>query len=218
VTADHVICAVPTGQVIRDIDWTQAGLSALTLSSFQMRLGAGVKIALQFSDQVWNVPPNAGTGNLLTDTVVTSSWQEAFISSNGTYTGAPGDMAPPLQVILNTVAYPNLPAHAPLDSTVLNKVLGVDNLLWPDPIASSHYINKAWMSNWPLDPQAKGTYSYYGVGQMSQFADSQSQPSGNLHFAGEHTATLVQTGTMHGAIVSGERVACEVLTACGIPC
>jgi len=48
---------------------------------------------------------------------------------------------------------------------------------------------------------------------LTRFAPWLAQPSGALHFAGEHTDQW--QSTMNGALASGERAAAEVLASLG---
>ncbi len=56
-----------------------------------------------------------------------------------------------------------------------------------------------------------GHLPYRAPGQVAKFGDVLGKPQGRVHFAGDHTATLM-TG-MEGAMESGERAALEVLQA-----
>lgn len=72
--------------------------------------------------------------------------------------------------------------------------------------------------SWPLDPFARGSYSYINAGQEAVFTAIEDYhgeqvrslfaPVGNLFFAGEHTTVLLDVlGTMEAAVESGERTA-----------
>jgi len=72
--------------------------------------------------------------------------------------------------------------------------------------------------SWPMDPYAKGSYSYINAGQEERFTAIEDYrgeqvrslfaPAGKLFFAGEHTTILLDVlGTMEAAVESGERIA-----------
>lgn len=63
--------------------------------------------------------------------------------------------------------------------------------------------------SWQQEAYSGGTYAAWGPGQVSGFAATIARPSGNLFFAGEHTAKLDRG--MEGAMESGERAAFEVI-------
>jgi monoamine oxidase len=53
-----------------------------------------------------------------------------------------------------------------------------------------------------------GGYTEFAAGQMTSWLPLAKRPEGRLHFAGEHTSHL--TGSMEGALESGQRAAQEV--------
>lgn len=207
VVADKVVIAIPTGMMQR-VDYTKAGFSAVKIASFSEPNGSNCKLTFQFSEQVWK--DNHDSGDAETDTAATEDWQGSYIDPNGQYGGKA--FAPPIWVVLNNVPYPHEPAHGPASSALVTQYLKVADTLFPHPKASSRFIpGKAWLDNWPLDPYAGGSYSYYRPGQWTQFGGAEAAPEGGVHFAGEHTAPYTERGMMNGAVLSGERAAREVL-------
>jgi monoamine oxidase len=65
------------------------------------------------------------------------------------------------------------------------------------------------LMNWSRHPFSRGTYAYRAPGQIARYGNVAADVHDNLHFAGEHTAVLLQG--MEGAMESGERAALEVL-------
>ncbi len=75
----------------------------------------------------------------------------------------------------------------------------------PEPL--SHRITR-----WGSDPFSFGSYSFLAVGATPSDYDTLAQPVGKrLFFAGEHTQRDYPS-TVHGAYLSGERVANEILS------
>ena len=65
--------------------------------------------------------------------------------------------------------------------------------------------------DWQKDPLAQGSYSYLPAGAL-HVPDALSQPiESTLFFAGEHTDTTGNWGTVHGAMESGQRAANQIL-------
>jgi monoamine oxidase len=62
---------------------------------------------------------------------------------------------------------------------------------------------------WHQSPWAGGAWANWRPGQIARFSRVLSQPVGNIHFAGEHTAHELRG--MEGAMASGERAAAEIL-------
>jgi monoamine oxidase len=77
--------------------------------------------------------------------------------------------------------------------------------------ASKGKLEVAGFKSWYNDPFASGDWAVWEPGQIKDFIGTMSEPHGNLHFCGEHTA-LSNRG-MEGAMESGERVAFEVMDA-----
>ena len=67
------------------------------------------------------------------------------------------------------------------------------------------------MHNWQSDDFARGAYSYVPVGALDA-PKKMSQPvEDTLHFAGEHTDTSGNWGTVHAALATGVTAARQVL-------
>ena len=76
----------------------------------------------------------------------------------------------------------------------------------PEPVAFAR-------TAWGKDPFALGSYSSIGVGGSKADCAALAQPiGGRLFLAGEHTHGEHQ-GTVHGALLSVERAAAQVLAA-----
>ena len=88
-----------------------------------------------------------------------------------------------------------------LDS--MARVFGVRRQLLDRTLAGT------WMHDWQRDPFSRGAYSYAGVGGLGAHAELAKPLQSTLYFAGEAT-NGEQTGTVAGAIVSGQRAAAQV--------
>jgi monoamine oxidase len=71
----------------------------------------------------------------------------------------------------------------------------------------------AWSHDWNRDQYARGAYSYQVVGGADAVSTLARPVAGRLFFAGEATDTEGATGTVHGAIASGQRAAQQVKRA-----
>jgi monoamine oxidase len=80
------------------------------------------------------------------------------------------------------------------------------------PGISPHWTGKATLSTPWRDPLLNCSYSYWKVGQYTQFSGYEGVPQGNIHFAGEHCSQDFQ-GFMEGGASEGIRAAKEVLAA-----
>jgi monoamine oxidase len=67
--------------------------------------------------------------------------------------------------------------------------------------------------DWQTDPFAMGAYSYVPAGALDAPAQLQRPVEGTLYFAGEHTDTTNNWGTVHAALGTGESAALKILSA-----
>jgi monoamine oxidase len=65
--------------------------------------------------------------------------------------------------------------------------------------------------NWGADPFARGAYSYVKVGGTAAAERFGNPVEDTLYFAGEATEATGHSGTVHGAIMTGERAARQIL-------
>ena len=70
-------------------------------------------------------------------------------------------------------------------------------------------VEKTYIQRWVAEPYAKGAFTVFHPGQMTQWSTAMAQAEGRVHFAGEHLSPW--TGWMEGALWSGERAAQEIL-------
>lgn len=63
---------------------------------------------------------------------------------------------------------------------------------------------------WDRDPYSLGAFSWFKPGEMETMLPHIAKSEGRVHFAGEHTASLLLRNSVQGAIESGIRVAEEV--------
>jgi monoamine oxidase len=90
---------------------------------------------------------------------------------------------------------------------------GIGIALHVPPARLERYLTRVWMHDWINDPFTRGVYSYQLVGGTDAPAALAHPLDGTLFFAGEATDASGSTGTVHGAIASGERAAAEVIRA-----
>jgi monoamine oxidase len=75
------------------------------------------------------------------------------------------------------------------------------------------YFSGSLMHDWQADPLACGAYSYVTAGAARARAQLAQPLAATLFFAGEAADTQGESGTVTGALQSGERAAREVLSA-----
>ncbi|MBT2400826.1 FAD-dependent oxidoreductase [Streptomyces sp. ISL-100] len=159
-------------------------------------MGSNTKLQLQFTDRPWYA--NGSNGSSYADTGYQSTWEvtRAQASTTGilnNYTGAEAATA-----LID--ADPSAAARTFL--TQIEPVL---------PGITARWNGKATLDAWVGNKWAKGSYSYYRVGQNTAFGGAESEREGNAHFAGEHTTQEWQ-GWLQGAVFTGQRAVKEILT------
>ena len=89
----------------------------------------------------------------------------------------------------------------------------LDSMFAPSPVPLP---TETIVTRWSKDPFARGSYSYVGAKTLTGDYDVMARPHGPLHFAGEATCGT-HPATVHGAYLSGLRVAAEVYEAMAGP-
>jgi len=87
----------------------------------------------------------------------------------------------------------------------LAQVFGLEETIVRDAFVASY------SHNWASDRFAQGAYSYVPAGAMDASAKMALPEQETIYFAGEHTDTSANWGTVHAAIRSGLRAAAQIL-------
>jgi monoamine oxidase len=216
-TFDRVIMAIPFS-VLRQIlgssssAYTAAGFTSLKQTAItQLGYGANAKLQLQFNSRYWNTTGPWGIGNGLTysDTGYQNTWDVTRAQDGTTgilvdYTGGGVPLA----------SFTGDPTNRKLVNRFARTFLSQLEPVFPG-------ITQQWNGRATLDvplnnPLLLGSYSYWKVGQYTQFSgyEGARQPdihTGKCHFAGEHCSTNFQ-GFMEGGAEQGARAAGEILS------
>ena len=215
-TFDRVIMAIPFS-VLRTIMTSDAAFRAAGFDSLkqtavtQLGYGANCKLQLQFDSRYWNAsgPWGIGNGTTYSDTGYQNTW-DVTRAQNGTtgilvdYTGGGVPLA----------TFTGDPTNQATVNRFAKTFLGQLEPVFPG-------ITKQWNGRATLDvplanPFLLGSYSYWKVGQYTQFSgyEKARQPdvtTGKCHFAGEHCSQNFQ-GFMEGGASEGARAAGEILS------
>jgi monoamine oxidase len=213
---DRVIVAIPFS-VLRtiltsDAAYRAAGFDSLKQTAItQLGYGKNAKLHLQFNTRYWNAsgPWGIGNGATYSDTGYQNTWDVSRAQDGTTgilvdYTGG----GVPLATFRGN---PNDPkVVAAYAKTFLSQLEPVF------PGITSRWNGRATLDVPLNDPFLRGSYSYWKVGQYTQFsgyekARQPDQTSGKCHFAGEHCSQDFQ-GFMEGGAAEGARAANEILS------
>jgi monoamine oxidase len=196
VTVDKVVLALPFSILRSSVDLSKAGFEPLKLTAIREQgMGTNSKLHVQFSSRFWRA--QGSNGETFADTGYQNSWEVSraqggksglLVNYTGGKVGASFGSGTP----------------ASRAATFLSQVEPVL------PGATKAWNGKAAIDFWPGNRWAKGSYSYWKVGQYQRFAGMEGRRQGNCLFAGEHTSIDFQ-GYLNGAVETGQRAAGEIL-------
>jgi monoamine oxidase len=208
---DRVIVTIPFS-VLRTLDISSAGFDSLKQTAItQLGYGKNAKLQLQFNSRFWTTqgPWGIGNGSTYADTGYQNTWEVTRAQDGATgilvdYTGGGVPLA----------SFKGDPTNSNTVSKLAQTFLSQIEPVFPG-------ITKRWNGRATLDvplanPFLLGSYSYWKVGQYTQFSgyEGARQPNpvtGKCHFAGEHCSTNFQ-GFMEGGAEEGARAANEILS------
>ena len=209
-TVDRVILALPFS-VLRTLNYRKANFDSLKVTAItDLGYGKNAKLQLQFRSRYWNQAwPQVGISNGTTfaDTGYQNTWDVTRGQDGPTgilvdYTG--GGVA-----LASFRGQPTTADALRYAQTFLNELEPVF------PRITAQWTGRATLDTPATDPNLRGSYSYWKVGQYTRFsgyeAARQPYPNGRCHFAGEHCSTNFQ-GYMEGGAEEGARAANEILS------
>jgi monoamine oxidase len=197
IMADRVVLALPFS-ILRSVDYSKAGFSKVKDTAIQeLGMGTNSKLHVQFKNRYWNSLGNQG--ETYADTGYQNTWDVTRAQP-----GAAGIL----------VDYTGGEIGASFGSGT-PKERAAQFLAQIEPVLpgiSSRWNGRATVDFWTGYQWTKGSYSYWKVGQYTEFAGAERQQEDGCHFAGEHTSIDFQ-GYLNGAVESGERATDEILAA-----
>jgi monoamine oxidase len=196
VVADKLVLALPFSILRRSVDLTQAGFSDLKCRAIaELGMGTNSKLHVQFDRRPWN--KLRCTGETYAETGYQSTWEVSRAQPGASgmlvdYTGG---------TIGDSFGSGSAATHARQFLGQIEPVL---------PGLTMEWNGLATLDPWPTYEWARGSYSYWKVGQYTAFAGVEGRQEGNAYFCGEHTSIDFQ-GYLNGAVETGERAAGEVV-------
>ena len=213
VTADRVILALPFS-VLRTLNYRKAGFDDLKQTAItELGYGSNAKLQLQFKTRYWNqangrwvAQAGVSNGSTYADTGYQNTWDVSRGQDGATgilvdYTGG----GIPLASFKGQPTAADAQAYARTFLSQLEPVF---------PGITRQWNGLATLDTPATDPNLRGSYSYWKVGQYTRFSGyekaRQPFPDGRCHFAGEHCSQDFQ-GYMEGGASEGVRAANEIL-------
>ncbi len=210
IVADRVIMTLPFS-VLRGLDHARAGFDALKERAIaELGYGTNTKLNLQFDERYWNLPGpwGIGDGNVYTDLPFQNTW-EASRGSPGASGILVGYLGGSEGASFTRAATPFASADKdPAVAAYARAFLAQLERPWPG--VARHWNGCATLSTPWRDPNLRGSYACWRVGQRTLFSGYEGARQGGCHFAGEHCSLAFQ-GHMEGAAVEGRRAANEIL-------
>lgn len=166
----------------------------LTVGLQAMEMGNAVRVVLRFRERFWQKKQQLESASFLhseSEPVFGVWWTSAPLQAPTLTAWCGGPHAEG--------------ADAALAPDTVAKLLGMERREIEDQIENTYF------HDWATDPHSCGAYSYVRAGGLAA-ADRLAEPiEHTLYFAGEHTDTSGNWGTVHGAIASGIRAAKQVM-------
>jgi len=198
--ADRAVITVPLGVLQAEMIEFVPRPGDVLFHASRLAMGPALRVVLMFKRKFWS----EDLSFLFAPTEVPPTWWTPMPESAPTLTGWAG--GPKAEGLLRLVT-PAGDAGALLDRclTTLAKI-------FTRSLADIRQMLLSWhMHNWQSDDFARGAYSYVPVGALDA-PKKMSQPvEDTLHFAGEHTDTSGNWGTVHAALATGVTAARQVL-------
>jgi monoamine oxidase len=198
--ADVVVMAIPF-TLLRDVKM-QVELPAVKRKAIQeLGYGANAKVLVGFRTRPWQAQGYSGT--TYTDEAFQLAWDNSFLQK-----------APSGGLTLYSGGKAALVVGEGTAEAVAERLMiGVERAY---PGATNARNGKVARFHWPTFPWTKGSYSCYKPGQWTTIAGAESEPVGNLFFAGEHCSLEFQ-GYMNGGAQSGADAAAAVTARVRLP-
>ncbi|AFY93954.1 flavin monoamine oxidase family protein [Chamaesiphon minutus] len=192
---DRVILALPFN-ILRQIDIGVKLPAAKRTAIKEIGYGTNTKVITSYSDKLWRTKYKSN-GQSFSDLDTRETWevsrytdtQAGLITSfSGGNLGVQLSRSKPIATNSQLI-------------TQFDRIFpGVKNLA----------ANTSLITNWVDNPDAKGSYSCYLVGQWTKFAGAEGERVGNLFFVGEHCSIEAQ-GYMEGGCATGSIAALAIL-------
>jgi monoamine oxidase len=197
VKADRVVLALPFS-ILRGCDIRRAGFDERKLRAInEMGMGTNSKMHVGFKSRFWRAQGH--NGETYGDTGYQCTWEVSR--------GQSGDAGLLVDYTGGKIGA-SFGGGTPT-SRAKQFLAQIEPVL---PGATAQWDGQARIDYWTANPWTKGSYSYWKVGQYTDFAGVEREEHAGCHFAGEHTSVDFQ-GYLQGAVETGARAAAEIVAA-----
>ena len=191
---DHLICTIPFTK-LRTIKLSLNEISEVKKKCIaELGYGMNAKMFAGYTTRYWR--KQGASGQIMTDMPFQLGWDNSQLQKGtaGGYTFYTGGVMTDKMI------------DQPVEKKVLEYIDQLDKVF---PGAAKNYNGKNGIFYWPTHPHTMASYACYKPGQWTTIRGAESEPIGNMLFAGEHCSADYQ-GYMNGGAETG-RVAAETL-------
>jgi monoamine oxidase len=198
--AERAIVTLPLGVLQAGTVEFEPAPQDIWSNAARMAMGPVVRISLLFDSKFWQ----QDLSFLLTRDEVPTAWWTPMPKSAPLITGWAGGPK---------VAALTIRIGARADGrALLEESLGALSHMYGIAAQDLRARLISWRTHdWQADLYSRGAYSYAPAGALDASANMTLPVADTLFFAGEHTDTTGQWGTVHGALGSGLRAAAQLL-------
>lgn len=198
--AQRAIVTLPLGVLQAGTVEFEPAPQEIFSNAARLAMGPVVRISLLFDAKFWQ----QDLSFLLTRDEVLSAWWTPMPKSTPLITGWAGG---PKAAALTQRIGARADGRALLEESLraLSRLYGIAAQDLHSRLISWH------THDWQADRYSRGAYSYAPAGALNASANMTLPAAHTLFFAGEHTDTTGNWGTVHGALGSGLRAAAQLL-------
>lgn len=193
--ADVVVLAIPF-TLLRDVKVDVQLPEIKSRVIRELGYGANAKVLVGFNSRPWQ--GRGYSGATYSDETFQLAWANSFLQA-----GEAGGLT------LYSGGTPAIQAGQGTAEEAATRLLAGIERAYPGTVRARN--GKVSRFHWPTFPWTKSSYSCYRPGQWTTLAGAESEPVGNLFFAGEHCSYDFQ-GYMNGAAQSGVDTAAAVMS------
>jgi monoamine oxidase len=165
-----------------------------------LEMGQAIRLTLSFRNPAWHKRAEFHSlGFLFSDRKWMPTWWTTLPTQSGTITGWTGG---PLTQNAGTP-----------DQWLKTTLESLAHLLGTSAAELARDLQEWHTHDWRADPHSRGAYSFVRVGGLEAQRHFGDPIESTLYFAGEAANHEGHSGTVHGAIASGERAARMILEA-----
>ncbi len=207
VVADMVVLAIPF-TILREIEMDIEGMTPEKMNCIrQLGYGQNNKLILGFNGRPWRESKNPYAGYLF-NSLVQNGWDSGHMQAdNKGPTGYTILLGGETSLELGRSGKA-IGAKDRVADSLAEKYLQEIGTVFPG--SQAQFTGKNSAALWTNNPYVKASYGCYKTGQWTSIAGLESEPVGNIFFAGEHCSENFQ-GYMNGAAETGRRVAEAIL-------